>query len=119
MNVLNWISENWVSIIIAASLLIVAGHKILLFARLPQDEKIKNIKVWLLYAVVEAERELGNKTGELKLRWVYDKAIERFAWLSIIVSFETFSIWVDEALEEMKKMLTDNKAVANYIGSGK
>ena len=41
-------------------------------------------------------------------------AIERFPWLSII-PFETFSGWVDEALEEMRKMLENNQAVRQIV----
>ena len=31
------------------------------------------------------------------------------------VSFDTFSLWVDEALEEMRKMLKENKAVKEIV----
>ena len=118
MVVMNWISENWVNLIIIGTFLAVMGYEIVTFAKLPKEEQIKNVKAWLLYAVTEAEKELGSKTGALKLRMVYDRAVEKFSWLSTVVAFETFSVWVDEALEEMKKMLRDNTAIANYVGNG-
>ena len=119
MTVLKWISDNWVNLIIIGVFLAFMGYELAIFAKLPKEEQIKNVKAWLLYAVTEAEKELGSKTGALKLRLVYDRAVEKFSWLSTVVTFETFSGWVDEALEEMKKMLKDNKAVANYVGNGK
>ena len=119
MTVLKWISENWVNLVIIVGFLAFIGYELVMFAKLPKEEQIKNVKAWLLYAVTEAEKELGSKTGALKLRLVYDRAVEKFTWLSTAVTFETFSGWVDEALEEMKKMLRDNTAVANYVGNGK
>lgn len=70
---------------------------------------------WLVFAVSEAEKELGGGTGQLKLRKVYDKFIEKYPKLSIIVPFKTFSGWVDLALKEMKKQLETNPAVKEYI----
>ena len=41
--------------------------------------------------------------------------IERFGFLSDIITFEMVSTLVDEALEKMEKMLS-NEAVENYVG---
>ena len=32
-----------------------------------------------------------------------------------MISFDTFSLWVDEALEQMREMLTKNENVAAYV----
>ena len=64
--------------------------------------------------MIEAEKELGGGTGQIKLRQVYDMAIQRFKWLSMI-PFSTFGMWVDEALEQMKKMLATNEAVKSLV----
>lgn len=77
--------------------------------------KITNIKQWLKYAVVEAEKFLGGKTGQLKLRYVYDLAVKQFPWIVTFITFEVFSGWVDEALEWMKDQIQQNKAIDNYI----
>ena len=71
----------------------------------------KKVKEWLLYAVIEAEKELGGGTGPVKLRSVYDMFITKFPKLSVFISFNTFSEWVDVALDYMEKLLTDNKDV--------
>ena len=85
------------------------------FAKLSRKKKVENIKEWLKLAVVEAEKTLGGGTGQLKLRYVYDQAVAQFPWIASLVPFETFSAWVDEALEWMEKQLEQNQAITNYI----
>ena len=75
----------------------------------------KRLKEWLVYAVAEAEKELGGGTGELKLRAVYDKFISRFPIVSIFISFNVFSKLVDTALATLKNLLSTNDAIKNYI----
>lgn len=75
----------------------------------------KSVKQWLLFAVTEAEKALGKKTGQLKLRQVFENFIQLFPLFSKFVSFETFSKWVDQALVEMKKMLSSNINVNMYV----
>jgi hypothetical protein len=85
------------------------------FFKLPTEKKISNLKQWLKYAVVEAEKALGSGTGQLKLRYVYDKAVEQFPWIVALISFDTFSDWVDEALEWMRAELETNKNINDYV----
>ena len=73
------------------------------------------VKEWLLWAVTEAEKDLGGGTGKLKLRQVYDLFVTRFPWLAKLVSFELFSDMVDEALEQMREMLDTNEAVKAFV----
>ena len=100
-------------IAIVAAVLVAAGL-IVWFVKLPKDQKIKNLKEWLKWAVVEAEKALGSGTGQLKLRMVYDMAIKEFPWLASFIKFEDFSVWVDEALEWMQKQLDENKKIKDY-----
>lgn len=76
---------------------------------------LNKVREWLLYAVTKAEKELGGGTGQIKLRYVYDMFVARFTWLARVISFEAFSIMVDEALERMKKMLESNKAMQTLV----
>ena len=66
--------------------------------------------------------ELGAGTGKLKLRYVYDMFVARFEWLAKVITFDMFSMMVDEALEQMRTMLDSNEAVqkliANEAGEG-
>ena len=77
-----------------------------------------NAKKWLLYAVIEAEKLFGSQTGQLKLRYVYDWFVKEYPILSKILTFETFSSYVDLALEEMKHLMDTNSAILNYIQGG-
>lgn len=75
----------------------------------------KNIKEWLLYAVIKAEKELGSKTGKIKLRQVYNEFIITFPVISKFIKFEWFSSLVDLALAEMKKLLNTNIQCNIYV----
>lgn len=44
-----------------------------------------------------------------------EEQIEDFTWLARVISFEAFSMMVDEALERMKKMLESNKAMQTLV----
>lgn len=111
---MKWLIENWYLVVVGVAIAVVGCLAIYKWAGKPTKEQIANIKEWLLYAVIEAEKELGGGTGQIKLRQVYDMAIQRFKWLSI-VPFATFSGWVDEALAEMKKMLAVNEKVKQLV----
>lgn len=72
---------------------------------------IKNperILEWLKYAVAVAEKEMGSGTGQLKLRKVYDLFLNKFKWASKLITFEQFSLYVDEALKWLNKQLESN-----------
>lgn len=53
---------------------------------------------------------------------VYDMFVARFEWLAKVITFDMFSMMVDEALEQMRTMLDSNEAVqkliANEAGEG-
>lgn len=104
--------EVILGLIILAVLAGILGYQ---FAKQDKATKIANIKEWLKYAVIEAEKALGGGTGQLKLRYVYDLAVSQFPWLVSIVSFDIFSSWVDEALEWMKQQLEINIKINDYV----
>ncbi len=74
-----------------------------------------SLKEWLLYAVVEAEKDLGSKMGQIKLRQVYDEFIFAYPVLSKLITFNCFSKMVDNALMEMKELLSSNITLRHYI----
>ena len=85
------------------------------FIQLSKDKKIEMISEWLLLAVVQAEKELGGGTGQIKLRYVYDMFISKFKYISMLISFNQFSAMVDIALDKMREMLSDNTNLQSYI----
>ena len=111
---MEWLMNNWFMIVALLAVLFICFMAAKKWLDKPTAEQVANIKEWLLLAVKEAEKQLGGGTGQLKLRFVYDWAVERFSWVSVI-PFSTFSQWVDEALNEMKKQLAVNTAVKAYI----
>lgn len=101
-----------VSDIIALSVGCVTGIIVIVYLIVNQKKKVIE---WLKYAVTEAEKLLGEKTGQLKLRQVYDWFVEKFPVVAAFLPFRVFSSWVDVALETMRKWLEDNQSVANYV----
>ena len=110
-----WTVENWAIFVAAFCMIIGIYHAICKYLALPTESQKKAIKEWLLYAVVEAEKELGGGTGKLKLRQVYDAFVTKFPTAARVVAFDQFSIWVDEALIDMRRILEDNIQIRQYI----
>lgn len=115
---MKYIVENWFVIVGLIAVLAAGGYAVYVFVKMPADKQLNKVREWLLYAVTKAEKELGGGTGQIKLRYVYDMFVARFVWLARMISFEAFSMMVDEALERMKKMLESNKAMQDFVNSG-
>jgi type II secretory pathway component PulF len=104
--IITFLSENWYVIVVV--LILLFG----IYYTITNKEKIKE---WLKWAVTTVEKELGTKTGQIKLRKVYDMFIERFPVFSKLVPFSTFSIWVDEALIFLRNQLENNEAIKAFV----
>lgn len=113
--VLTWITENWALLVAGVAIVVVAIKGIQSFRNLPTETQISKVKECLLNWVVEAERELGGGTGKVKLSMVYGWFVTAFPILKNFISFETFSVWVDEALEEMENMLSTNENLKTAV----
>jgi hypothetical protein len=83
--------------------------------KLSKERQKEIIIEWLLLAVIKAEKELGDGTGQLKLRFVYDLFIDKFRFISMIISFSQFSKLVDQALDTMRDILDSNKQIKDYV----
>jgi hypothetical protein len=112
---MDWLVSNWYLIIAGLALIGCIGLGIKKFISMPTAQQLESLKEWLLFAVVSAEKKFGSGTGQIKLRYVYDKFVTKFPWLSKVISFSTFSTFVDEALDKMKDILADNKKLKDYI----
>ena len=77
-----------------------------------------NAVQWLLWPCIEAERILGSGTGQAKLRSVYDAFMQQFPILKYLLPFSVFSLWVDEALVEMRRQIETNPNIAAHVSSG-
>lgn len=58
---------------------------------------------------------MGGGTGEIKLRYVYDKFLIIFPKISLFISFELFKTLVDEALSKAEELLQENEKLKNYV----
>lgn len=112
---MEFIMDYWYIILASIVVAVVGVVLAVRFFKQPSSEQIKLVKEWLLWAVLEAEKELGSGTGKLKLRYVYDLFVSKFPWLAKIISFDMFSALVDDALDEMRELLNRNDAVAEYV----
>jgi hypothetical protein len=112
---MEFILENWPIIVAVIAVVAVAAVAVARFVGLPTESQLAKVREWLLWAVTEAEKDLGGGTGQLKLRQVYDLFVTRFPWLAKLVSFELFSDLVDDALEDMREMLDTNQAVKAFV----
>lgn len=110
-----WIVNNWSFLVVLACAVGVGFFYVNKFVKMPNDEQIARVKQWLLFAVLEAEKTYKSGTGALKLRFTYDLFVERFGALAAVVSFEMFSKWVDEVLQEMRHILETNKDIEAYV----
>ena len=100
---MDWLINNWYLIVAAGAVIGAAVFAVRKFLGLPTEQQIRNFQEWLKWAVAEAEKQLGSGTGQLKLRLVYDMAVEKFPWITKLVTFEEFAMWVDEALIWLNK----------------
>ena len=112
---MNWLINNWSLLVVLMCTIVIGVLVVKSFIERPTDQQITQIKQWLLYAVIEAEAVFQSGTGALKLRYVYDMFLQRFPSISAFISFEMFSLWVDEVLVEMKHLLETNKSINTYV----
>ena len=112
---MEFLINYWWLLIILFAIITVSGYFIYCFVKMPSNKQLNQLKEWLLYAVALAEKELGSGTGQLKLRYVYDMFLVKFTKLSAVISFEAFSLLVDEVLEKFRNLLESNQNVQDYI----
>jgi hypothetical protein len=112
---MNLVFENWYVIVLILAVITLAVLYVRKFYGMPTEEQVGKIKEWLLYAVILAEKEFKNGTGALKLRYVWNLFVEKYPAVARVITFEMFSLWVDEALEQMKHLLATNRDIAYYV----
>ena len=119
MNILEFIRDYWFVIIAFIGVVSFVSIKIYNWFKQPSSKQKEQIKQWLIFAVAKAEAELGTGTGQLKLSKVYDMFIEKFPAIALFVSFEDFSIMVDEALKKLEEIMEDNQNIQDVIESNR
>lgn len=112
---MEWLVNNWYLLIAAVAVLGVAGWFIWYIIKMPKEKRWARVLEWLHFAVVEAEKELGSQTGQLKLVKVYDMFISKFPFVSLIMPYNTFKDLVDKALDWMRKIIEENQKISAYV----
>jgi predicted HTH domain antitoxin len=107
--------DNIAVVIGIVTMIAVAVYAVYYFFNLEKSKQLEIVQEWLLLAVVQAEKELGGGTGQIKLRYVYDLFLSKFSFLSKIITFNQFSSLVDMALMKMNDMLQGNVQLKEYV----
>lgn len=110
-----WAIENLSMIISIIVLVSLGAWTLYQFIKLGKEAQIDKVREWLIFATVEAEKALGAKTGQVKLRYVYDMFVNKFKFVALLMTFEEFSELVDEALDIVRHMLNTNEKLQEYI----
>lgn len=106
-----WIKVAVIAIVIIGG--IIYGVK--QWSKLTAKERKEKILAWLLQAMLIAEQQFGNGTGKLKLSTVYAGFVQTFPYFADVITFETFSQYVDEVKPEMDHLLETNDAIAEIV----
>lgn len=112
---MEWVIDNGALIIAGIGAIALAIVAVKRFISSDYETQLNNVREWLLWAVTEAEKALGEGTGKLKLRYVYDSFLVTFPWLSKAISFELFEALTNEAVDRMKELLHNNYKAKEYV----
>ena len=107
--------DTIITILGTVTILCIGGLGVCQFLKFGRAKQIEIILEWLLLAVTKAEKEFGDGTGQLKLRYVYDLFIDKFKFAAMLISFNQFSELVDQALDTMKDMINSNDKIKDYV----
>lgn len=117
-NFLQFINDNWTSIIIIIGLILAIVKKAKNFFSKSDDEKIaiakKQIKETMLRLVTDAEVDYFEwvSAGSIKRAQVIEQVFEMYPILSKVTNQEELIEWIDdvidEALETMREIFAEN-----------
>ena len=103
---------HWLDIVLALVLLLFFGILISYLASRPNGIVAK-----IIYGlVIEAEKDLGSKTGQLKKKQVISKVYRQLpVFLRFVVNEATVSRMIDEAVHFMKVSLEQNNSTLSSL----
>lgn len=115
MTVLSFIATYWYLIVAAIAIISVISIKVYIFLKTPGKDQLNKIQEWLVWAVAQAEKELGSGTGQMKIRYVYDLFITKFPAVAIFIKYDTFKEMVEKALDEFKDLIDNNRQISEQF----
>ena len=107
---------HWLDIVLALVLFLFFGILISYLASRPNGIVAK-----LIYGlVIEAEKDLGSKTGQLKKKQVISKVYSQLpVFIRFVVNEATVSRMIDEAVHFMKESLEQNNSTLSSLSDEK
>lgn len=124
-NFLQFINDNWISIIVIISFIIAIIQKIKRYFSKSNDEKISTakaqIKEVILKLITDAEidYESWNKAGSIKRSQVIQKIFEKYPILTKVSNQTEIIEWIDEtiniSLKELCKIVAENSVDTSTI----
>ena len=103
---------HWLDIVLALVLIVFFGILVSYLASRPNGIVAK-----LIYGlVIEAEKDLGSKTGQLKKKQVISKVYSQLpVFIRFVVNEATVSRLIDEAVHFMKESLEQNNSTLSSL----
>lgn len=118
-NFLQFINDNWTTILVIIGLCIAIGKKVKDFLKKSDEEKIEIAKTqgreMILKLVTDAEKdyEEWNKAGSIKRSQVISKLFDSYPVLSKVVDQDELIKWIDSeidnALVVLRQVIEENK----------
>lgn len=112
-NFLQFINDNWTSIVVIVTLIAAIGQKIYRYLKLSKEEKIQvakaQIEQIILKLITEAEvdYESWSKAGSIKRSQVIEQLFKEFPILSKVADQENLIQWIDEVIDKSLETLRE------------
>ncbi len=113
MDILNFLIANWDSVAVVA---VIAGVIVFLIVK----DKRAILKKIIFCLVMEAEREFGGGTGEIKLAAVVARVYRLIPTIiRLFITEKQLVAMIERALKEAKAHLEKNNAIAAYVNASR
>lgn len=126
-NFLQFINDNWTSIVVIISLIIAIVQKAKSYFSKSKEEKIATAKAQIKEVILklitdaEVDYETWNKAGSIKRAQVIQKIFSDYPVLAKVADQEELTKWIDttidEALKELRKIVAINQESDNLTTS--
>lgn len=107
MVVLYWIFDNWFILIVFLCVLYATILHINQFLILSPKQRKEVMKDTILDLVLEAEKQLGSKTGEMKLQLVIKSFYKKYPIAKFLIKEDRLIAFIEDSVQKMKETLEE------------
>lgn len=100
---IEFISSNSANIIFVCTVLLIVG---IALAVMWKCGRKKQVKAFILKAVVEAEKIYGSKTGQIKFNAVVSWFYDRYPLVGLFISKDTLKEYIQEGFDKLEEILS-------------